>query len=180
MWPGGVFGAKGRIPAGLLADEGRVVVYADAPEWRDALMAAFEVGATGVPDELRDGCIQTLVRWKGSWDSRPDCVVGLSAAGFDRLTDELSSQLAAVGRLPQKLWTPKALVIERQASGGEEAARWRETLGVEPDLRDFVDGSVVLLLVDRTASLWPVTVAAAALRRAGARAVLPLVVHRQP
>jgi ATP-dependent DNA helicase RecQ len=39
---------------------------------------------------------------------------------------------------------------------------------------------VVLLVVDATRSLWPVTLAAALLRRCGAEAVLPLVVHRLP
>jgi ATP-dependent DNA helicase RecQ len=38
----------------------------------------------------------------------------------------------------------------------------------------------VLLVVDATSSLWPVTVASALLRRAGAAVVLPLVLHRRP
>jgi ATP-dependent DNA helicase RecQ len=38
----------------------------------------------------------------------------------------------------------------------------------------------VLLVVDATSTMWPVTVAAALLRRAGAAAVLPLVLHRLP
>ncbi len=184
MWPGGTFGARGRIPAGLAAEEGRAVIYADAPEWRETLAEVYDrpdrAGQSAVPDDLRDGCLQTLVRWKDTWTARPDCVVGLSAGGFAQLTSELSSHLADMGRLPYRTWAPSHQVVERQASGGEEAARWREALDVEPDLRDFVDGMAVLLLVDRTATLWPVAVAAAGLREAGARAVLPLVVHRQP
>jgi len=184
MWPGGTFGAKGRIPANLGAEEGRAVIYADAPEWRESLALAFDGpgrdGQGDIPADLRDGCLQTLVRWKGSWAARPECVVGLAAGGFEHLTHELSSSLAAVGRLPHRVWTSSSHVTERQSSGGEEAARWREALAVEADLRDFVADLTVLLLVDRTATLWPVAVAAAALREAGARAVLPLVVHRQP
>jgi ATP-dependent DNA helicase RecQ len=38
----------------------------------------------------------------------------------------------------------------------------------------------VLLLVDASSSLWPVTVASAVLRRAGATTVLPLLLHRGP
>jgi ATP-dependent DNA helicase RecQ len=38
----------------------------------------------------------------------------------------------------------------------------------------------VLLVVDATSSLWPITVASAVLRRAGASVVLPLLVHRRP
>ncbi|MEJ7741651.1 MAG: hypothetical protein WKF73_03345 [Nocardioidaceae bacterium] len=100
--------------------------------------------------------------------------------GFAHLTQELGRHLANAGRLPHRTWTPSSQVVERQASGGEEAARWREVLDVEPDLRDFVNGSTVLLLVDRTSTSWPVAVATAALREAGAKAVLPLVIHRQP
>ena len=44
----------------------------------------------------------------------------------------------------------------------------------------MVAGRAVLLVVDATSSLWPITVAAAHLRRAGARAVLPLLLHRRP
>jgi ATP-dependent DNA helicase RecQ len=43
-----------------------------------------------------------------------------------------------------------------------------------------VHDRVVLLVVDATSSLWPVTVAAATLREAGAAKVLPLVIHRRP
>ncbi|NUS51653.1 MAG: hypothetical protein HOQ22_11525, partial [Nocardioidaceae bacterium] len=43
-----------------------------------------------------------------------------------------------------------------------------------------VAGRCVLLVVDATSTLWPVTVGAAALRRAGATTVLPLLLHRRP
>jgi ATP-dependent DNA helicase RecQ len=43
-----------------------------------------------------------------------------------------------------------------------------------------VAGRAVLLVVDASSSLWPVTVAAAVLRRAGAAVVLPLLLHRRP
>ena len=42
------------------------------------------------------------------------------------------------------------------------------------------DKAPVLLVVDATSTLWPVTVTAALLRRAGAGIVLPLVLHRRP
>jgi ATP-dependent DNA helicase RecQ len=41
-----------------------------------------------------------------------------------------------------------------------------------------VSGRTVLLVADVTSTGWPVTVAAAHLRDAGAKAVLPLVIHR--
>ena len=44
MWPGGDFGSRGRIPAELMADEGRVLILADAPEWRELVAGALRVG----------------------------------------------------------------------------------------------------------------------------------------
>ncbi|MGI8993314.1 MAG: RecQ family ATP-dependent DNA helicase [Nocardioidaceae bacterium] len=181
MWPGGTFGTKGRIPAELGAAEGRVVVYADAPEWREVVAAAFDNPAeSALPRELVDGCLETLVRWKASWSTRPQCVVGLAAAGHRELVAQLAEQMGSIGRLPQQTWSPSLPVSERQTSGGDEAAAWRAALEVNDALRSFVADQAVLLLVDRTATLWPVTVATAALREAGARAVLPMVVHRRP
>ena len=49
-----------------------------------------------------------------------------------------------------------------------------------PDVVEAVRGRTVLLVVDASSSLWPVTVASAVLRRAGATAVLPLLLHRRP
>ncbi|MBE7193173.1 MAG: hypothetical protein INR66_11910, partial [Gordonia polyisoprenivorans] len=41
-----------------------------------------------------------------------------------------------------------------------------------------VAGRAVLLVVDESRSGWPITLAASALRDAGATAVLPLLIHR--
>ena len=64
-------------------------------------------------------------------------------------------------------------------SSADEAAFWRDAL-TPGTLPAEVAGRAVLLVVDATSSLWPITVAAAALRRAGASAVLPLLLHRRP
>ena len=93
------------------------------------------------------------------------------------------------------LLVPTALLFAHtwRAEGDRAAATEREQDGVAY-LRSLqqvafavadaqsaaVSGRAVLLVVDATASLWPVTVAAAVLRRAGASVVLPLVLHRRP
>jgi ATP-dependent DNA helicase RecQ len=181
MWPGGAFGTKGRIPGELAAAEGRAVVYADAPEWREIIELAF-AGRTvdEAPAELADACVQTLMRWRSSWPARPERVVGLSAAGYVDLVEQLARHVGSVGRLPHRGWRPSRAVREREQSGAEEAACWREVLAVDEELRAFVEGQTVLLLLDRTATGWPTTVATAALRESGATVVLPMVVHRLP
>ena len=60
-------------------------------------------------------------------------------------------------------------------TSADEAAAWHRSIAVP----DEVAGRTVLLVVDASASQWPVTVAAARLREAGARHVLPLLVHRR-
>ena len=64
-------------------------------------------------------------------------------------------------------------------NAGDEAAFWRDHLDASAAAA-AVAGRVVLLVVDASSSLWPVTVGAAVLRRAGASAVLPLLLHRRP
>ena len=57
---------------------------------------------------------------------------------------------------------------------------WRDVIGVTDELASVVAGRAVLLVVDASSSQWPITVAAAHLRQAGASMVLPLLVHRRP
>ncbi|MGH3465250.1 MAG: RecQ family ATP-dependent DNA helicase [Kribbellaceae bacterium] len=177
MWPGGAFGSRGKIPPGLMAVPGRAVVYADAPEWREVVRTAFAADAAA-PEELLTGSVQTLTKWRATWSSRPDVVVALPAAGYPVLTASVADHLAGVGRLDRADLTldepPRDV---SSLSSADEAAAWRSAIRVGTA---DVAGRTVLLVVDATSSLWPVTVAAAHLRDAGASAVLPLVLHRRP
>ena len=67
----------------------------------------------------------------------------------------------------------------REISSSDEAAFWRDHLDAS-GVAATVEGRVVLLVVDASSSLWPVTVGSAVLRRAGASVVLPLLLHRRP
>ncbi|MGE4032407.1 MAG: ATP-dependent DNA helicase RecQ, partial [Thermoleophilia bacterium] len=73
MWPGGAYGSRGRIPPGQQASTGRALAYADAPEWRDAIAAAFAPDAPA-PEEVVTGCIDLLRAWSRSWTARPQVV----------------------------------------------------------------------------------------------------------
>jgi ATP-dependent DNA helicase RecQ len=179
MWPGGAWGGRGRIAAAQQAAEGRAVVFADAPAWTEAVARSFATD-TAVQD-LLDGAVATLTDWRREWPARPTVVVALAAAGHSGVTTQVAQHLGGVGRLPVLAWRCSDRVAEGEAAGGEEAAAWRDALGDPARALDgTVSGEVVLLVVDRTSTLWPVTVATAALAEAGAAAVLPLVVHRLP
>jgi len=179
MWPGGAFGSRGRIAAGELPEPGRVVVLADAPEWREVVAEAFDRDRPA-PEELTEACVRLLARWRSTWSARPEVVVDLAAAGYPRLVGSVADHLAAVGRLDRaSLALPGAAPDVRDLSSADEAARWRELLTpVVP--ADAVRDRAVLLVVDATSSLWPITVASALLRRAEAQVVLPLLLHRRP
>ena len=180
MWPGGAFGSRGRIPPGLMAQQGRAIVYADAPEWRELVSSTFV--RDGAPaQELCEAAMAALGHWRDSWPARPEVVVALPAAGYPLMTGGLADHLAQAGRLGRADLT---LAIDFAAPGDlsspQEAALWRDAIRVNDELLTAVSGKVVLLLVDASSSQWPITVAAAHLRQAQASMVLPLLVHRRP
>jgi ATP-dependent DNA helicase RecQ len=178
MWPGGSFGSRRRIPPELQAEPGRALAFADAPEWREVMAAAFARDAPA-PAEVLSGCVDLLARWSREWTARPGVVVALPAAGRPLLARSVAGHVAAAGRLPAAEIAIASLPGP-DLSSADEASHWRDALALPTDAGPPVAGRVVLLVVDATASLWPVTVAAWRLREAGAAAVLPLVVHRRP
>jgi ATP-dependent DNA helicase RecQ len=179
MWPGGAFGSRGKIPADEGHEVGRTLVFADAPEWRETVSRMFGRDAPA-PGEVTDACVRLLSTWRSAWSARPDVVVDLSAQGFPVLTASVADHLASVGRLDRASMTgPGAPPDLRELSSSDEAAFWRDHLDAS-GIAHVVQGRCVLLVVDATSSLWPVTVAAAVLRRAGASVVLPMLLHRRP
>jgi len=181
MWPGGAFGARGKIPPALSAEPGRIIIYADAPEWREVLQDAFNGQPTGEALEvLKAGAVAALSRWRGSWSSRPEVVVPLAAAGHRELTSAIADHIAGVGHLERAELTVDRSGFTDDLSSAEEAKVWRDGLSVDGTTAQAVADRTVLLLVDATSSQWPVTVAAAKLREAGAAAVLPLLIHKRP
>jgi ATP-dependent DNA helicase RecQ len=171
MWPGGAFGARGKIPAELMAETGRTIVYADAPEWR-RLTSTVLAHDGEAPDELKSACVEALARWKSEWTRRPDVVVGLAAAGCTTLIGGVADHLVTVGRLAR-------VDLPAPASDSTDLSS-ADAITIPPEIAEAVDGMAVLLVVDASSSQWPITVGAAKLREAGAEAVLPLLLHRRP
>ncbi|CAN5480709.1 RecQ family ATP-dependent DNA helicase [soil metagenome] len=177
--PGGAFGARGRIPADEAHDVGRTLVFADAPEWRETVAKLFARDAPA-PVEVGDACVRLLSQWRTGWRSRPEVVVDLTTGGLPVMTGSVADHIASAGRLDRAtLPGPTAPPDLRELSSSDEAAFWRDHLDAS-SVADAVNGRTVLLVVDGSSSLWPVTVASAVLRRAGADVVLPLLIHRRP
>ena len=174
MWPGGAFGSRGRIPKDRMSDAGRVLVHADAPEWTETLSAAGR-GDDAATAEVSAAAVSALAAWSLSWSARPDIVVTLTADGtLGALAESVGGHVAAAGDLPVA-HMPVSGPASPDMPGPLEAAHWRDAIG--PADAD-VTRTAVLLVVDRSVSGWAATVAAARLREDGARAVLPLLIHR--
>jgi len=179
MWPGGVFGPRGRIAPGLMAHAGRAIVYADAPEWRQLVASTFERDSSPTR-ELCQAAVAALGAWRDSWPARPEVVVSLPAAGFPLMIGGLADHLASVGHLGRAdLSVAADPGRSADLSSAQEAAMWRDAICVGEELAAAVAHKVVLLVVDGSSSQWPITVAAAHLRQAKASMVLPLLVHRR-
>ena len=147
MWPGGAFGTRGRIPAGLMAQAGRAIAYADAPEWRELIKSTFHHDAPP-SEELRAAAVAALGQWRDSWAARPEVVVALPAAGYPHMVGGLAEHLAEVGQLARADLTVAADHGSPQdLSSPEEAALWRDAIRVDDELLSAVAGNVVLLVV---------------------------------
>lgn len=180
MWPGGAFGTRGRIPANLAADPGRVLIHADAAEWEDERREDRRAqGTQEASQALQESAVRVLAAWSKTWRQRPSCIVALpTRVGSGEVStarvESLAAHLGAAGKLPHTTWNVVPPNVG-DASGAEVATAWREALaGSAPQ----VAGASVLLVVDTSSTTWEPTVAAAALREAGAVCVLPLLVHR--
>ncbi|WP_420821587.1 RecQ family ATP-dependent DNA helicase [Pseudonocardia acidicola] len=179
QWPTGMkelgVSAAGRIPAGELAAEGRVVGRLSDIGWGTRLRELL-TDSTGVdqpvPKDLLDACVRVLAGW--GWAQRPVGVVGIGSRTRPHQLDHLARRIAEIGRLPLLGTLPPA--GERPAAHENSAQRlaavWNgfDTAAL-PDLSEV--GGPVLLVDDLIDSGWTMTVAARALRRAGAPTVLP-------
>ncbi|NUR07443.1 MAG: ATP-dependent DNA helicase RecQ, partial [Nocardioidaceae bacterium] len=85
MWPGGAFGTRGKIAAEDAHEEGRTLVFADAPEWRETVARMFGPDAPA-PPEVGEASVALLSRWRSSWSARPEVVVDLTATGHPQVT----------------------------------------------------------------------------------------------
>ncbi|WP_028926455.1 RecQ family ATP-dependent DNA helicase [Pseudonocardia acaciae] len=176
QWPSGMkelgVPLAGRIAAGELAEEGRVIGRLSDIGWGARLRSLLDGEDGPVPAEVLDACVRVLSGW--GWTQRPVGVVGLGSRRRPHQLAHLARRISEIGRLPL-LGT---LVPAGSGSGGQQnsaqrlAAVWNAfEADALPDL-STVTGPV-LLVDDVIDSGWTMTVAARTLRTAGAPSVLP-------
>ncbi|MGH3486291.1 MAG: RecQ family ATP-dependent DNA helicase [Actinopolymorphaceae bacterium] len=189
MWPGGMdrlgVDVRGKIPVDERAASGRAVARLTDLGWGQRLREILAPHAADeeVPDVVLAACVDVLRTW--GWERRPTGIVAVASRRRPALVRSVAEGLARIGRLPLLGALTPVDGGPTGEPGGNSAFRlagvW-DRLAVPPDVRDSLatvggntagSGPTILLVDDLVDSRWTLTVAARALRHAGAGEVLP-------
>lgn len=179
QWPSGLDEPKGRIPADAQAAWGRALCRLGDGGWGPAIAGVLDDDRPLHTDMIR-AVAAVLKRW--NWDERPTWICPMPsrrrAATIGRLCDGLSQ----LGNLPVHAALvasdERAFQVDMANSAHQVANVWGRLQVDEAGLPDpSVLAGPVLLVDDESDSRWTLTVAAHALRGAGAGPVLPLVLR---
>ena len=182
MWPTGAdrrgLPVKGRIPEAERPETGRAIARLTDLGWGGPLRQVFAAGAAdrAIEDRLLEGVIATLRDWP--WETRPVGVVAMPSLTRPQLVGSTAAAIAQRGRLPLLGSLDVDPAVPVAGPGGNSAFRLASVWGrfaVGPQLAETLAQAPgpILLVDDLVDSRWTVTVAARALRAAGAPAVLP-------
>jgi ATP-dependent DNA helicase RecQ len=189
QWPTGAdrlgVPVKGRIAEGERMQDGRALARLTDLGWGNTLRPLFDASSADAPASpaLLAACVRVLGEW--DWAERPVAVVSVPSRRHPLLIDSVARGFAGAGRLPYL--GPLALLNGGPSGqpGGNSAYRlsgvW-DRFGIAPQPEGaLAEGATagplpdgpILLVDDLADSRWTLTVAARALRLAGAPAVLP-------
>ncbi|WP_068322642.1 RecQ family ATP-dependent DNA helicase [Janibacter terrae] len=181
QWPTGMdrlgVPVRGKIPPTEGMSPGRALARVTDLGWGPRVRELLAQDQP-VPDQVVRAVVRVLAEW--GWQTRPAGIVVVPSRSRPTLVTSLAEQLGQIGRLP--VLGTLDLVDGGPVGdpGGNSAYRlsgvW-ERLAVGPELAAALPGlsGPVLLVDDIAHSRWTLTVAARALRRAGAQEVLPFV-----
>jgi ATP-dependent DNA helicase RecQ len=182
QWPSGMdrlgVPLKGKIAADEAMSTGRAVARLTDLGWGQQLRTLLREPDAAAPEALLQACIPILRDW--DWSERPVAVVTVPSRRRPQLVESVGRGIAQLGRLE---WLGPLEPVEGGPvgeAGGNSAFRlagvWgRLTAGSAlGDRLRALDGPV-LLVDDVASSRWTLTVAAQAIRQAGAATVLPFV-----
>ncbi|MFG1923993.1 RecQ family ATP-dependent DNA helicase [Cryptosporangium sp. NPDC048952] len=180
MWPTGMGSMgvelKGKIAKEEQAEPGRSIARLTDLGWGNQLRELFrpETPDGELPVPLRHALVQVFDAWR--FGTRPDGIVYLDSLSHPTLVAHIANGLSRYAKIP----VLTRFDIVGPAGTGEGAMNSAQRLRAVADryvLDDAsaVAGRTVLLVDDRVNTGWTLTVAARALRRAGAEAVYPFV-----
>jgi ATP-dependent DNA helicase RecQ len=171
---------RGRLAPDDRPEPGRAVARLSDLGWGPRLRPLLSPSAADAeaPDRVLSGVVDVLRAW--DWAQRPVAVASMPSRTRPRLIASVAAHIASLGRLPflgELAYTGDG---PRGSRGGNSAFRlaavW-DQVHVPSALREALEDldGPVLLVDDLADSRWTLTVAARALRHAGASSVLPLV-----
>lgn len=184
MWPTALanlgLDLKGKIADA--AEPGRTVARLTDLGHGQALRALFREDTPDgpVPPGLAQAVMDVMKDWSSEWTSRPDAIVVVESATRPTLVRDLADNLSRVMQVPVVgTWSIRdASVPPRagQSNSAQRVAAVRRRGGLDAEVPA---GATVLLVDDQVSTGWTLTVAATAIRAAGAGAVLPLALAAQ-
>ena len=180
MWPTALanlgIDLKGKITEG--AEDGRAVGRLTDLGHGQMLRELFRPDAEDgpVPKPLVDAVLEVLGDWHPAWPARPTGVAYVESARRPQLTRDLAEGLARYLKLPL---VARWQIVDPDVQPGQGAANSAQRVAAVGRRFDLavdqpLDGGPVLLVDDLVSTGWTLTLAARALRAAGASAVLPL------
>jgi ATP-dependent DNA helicase RecQ len=184
MWPTALanlgLDLKGKIAAG--AEAGRSVARLTDLGHGQALRALFREDTPDgpVPPGLAQAVMDVMKDWSPEWTSRPDAIVVVESATRPTLVRDLADGLSRVMQIPVVgTWAIRDDSVPPRAGQSNSAQRVAAVRRRGGLVAEIPAGATVLLVDDQVASGWTLTVAATAIRAAGASGVLPLVLAAQ-
>ncbi len=184
MWPTALanlgLDLKGKIAEG--AEPGRAVARLTDLGHGQALRALFREDTPDgpVPPALRQAVMDVMKDWAPEWSARPDAIVVVESATRPTLTRDLADGLSRVMQVPiVGTWAIRDRSVPPRAGQTNSAQRVSAVRRRGALEAEVPSGATVLLVDDQVATGWTLTVAATAVREAGASAVLPLVLASQ-
>ncbi len=184
MWPTALgnlgLDLKGKITSGPV--EGRAIARLTDLGHGQALRSLFreDTPDAAVPPSLTQALLAVMKDWSSTWPARPQAIIFVESATRPTLTRDLAGGLSRVMRIP--IVGSWAIVNPDIAPGAGQANSAQRVAAVSRrfDLQaDIPAGASVLLVDDLVVSGWTLTLAARAIREAGASAVLPLALGTQ-
>lgn len=182
QWPTGAdklgVPVRGRINPDLRATEGRALARLTDLGWGGTLRTLFAPGTSDAPASpaLVAACVRVLADW--GWDERPVAVVSMPSRRRPQLVASVAEALASAGKLPYLGALSHTGAGPTGEPGGNSAYRLASVWGQFAWAGDTAGDTAlphgpILLVDDLVDSRWTLTIAAKALREAGADAVLP-------
>lgn len=176
QWPKGC-SRRGKIQTDLSI---RSVAFADDPGWTEELVKFERNQDRSIPQELLDGAVQLLKRWRSTWHQRPVAVIPAPAPARDMVANrQLAQHIATVGKLPLLdclTWNGPA--CPENLPSAPHVQHLERCIRLHPATQ--LPAGPVLLCAATARTMWTLNVTAALLAESGTAGALALVLHRQP